>query len=102
MSQKARVGPSLTATDNETHGGGEGNRRGGGCSCSPFIPALLYLSAAYLVPTDLEDGSFFPAVPLSGDNHLLLSVPRRQSGLCQTTKQASARGIWKIYQHFPA
>lgn len=29
-------------------------------------------------------------------------VPRRQSGLRQTTKQASAWGIWKIYQHFPA
>lgn len=70
----------------------EGKKGGGGHtsgSCSPFTSALLYLSAAFPVPTDLEDRSFFPAVPLSGDNHLLLSVPHRQSGLQWTTKQAS-------------
>lgn len=58
---------------------------GGGCGGHwwPMFSttfALLYLSTAFSVPTDREE-SVFPAVLLSGDNHLLLSVACRQSGL---------------------
>lgn len=93
--------PTMRQREEGGAGEGEKEREGGddgvkgrptGGSCSPSTFALLYLSTAFPIPTDWKDRGFFPAVLLSGDNHLLLSVPHRQSGLQRTTRQASTWG----------
>lgn len=100
MSTKASTGPPLSATDNKLgwrrEGKGVCGRGGPGLSCFPiyFRPPLLVSS--FPCPHGFRKQKFFsPAVPLSGDNHLLFSVPHRQSGT------ASTQGVQKQNQQPP-
>lgn len=64
MSTEASTRPPLSATDNKLGWRREGKGacgRGGQVSpVFPFTFLLLYLSAAFPVPMDLENRSFFP------------------------------------------
>lgn len=97
MSGRASSGPPLSATDNrlgrDGGGSGGGREKGSVCVCGRGHRWLLFsiyscpplLVSSLPCPRGRERREFFPpAVPLSGDNHLLFGVPRRQSGLAST------------------
>lgn len=93
MSGRASSGPPLSATDNRLRREG-GREVGKGSVClwegAPGAPVFHLLLPSFtcqqlsLSQRTWKTKVFSPAGPLSGDNHLLLSVPHRQSGLAST------------------
>lgn len=96
-SGKASTGPPLSATDNKL--GCKREEKGclwegapvGSCFCHLLLPSFICQQRS-LSPWIWKTEGFFPAVPLSGDNHLLVGAPHRQS------EPASTRAVQKQTQ----